>query len=185
MKATLKWTVAAIALVAAGGTPASACAQDSFPGAQTPPQTYPQQQTAPQQGYPAQPGAWPQQPQGYPQQPQGYPQQPQAYPQQPQQQPQQPGQQPTPQPTGGGWGAPAAPPQPGPQQSGFPPAPPQGGADLDRLMQMERQDFGVAPTAELHNGQMHGPTPASIPGAQVVTTKGLAALVQGKQTPYY
>ena len=30
---------------------------------------------------------------------------------------------------------------------------------------------------------MHGPTPSSIPGGQVVTTKGLIGLVQGQQTP--
>jgi rhodanese-related sulfurtransferase len=51
-------------------------------------------------------------------------------------------------------------------------------------MQLERQDFGVQPTAQLHAGPMHGPTPASIPGGQVVTTKGLVALVQGNQAPY-
>lgn len=55
---------------------------------------------------------------------------------------------------------------------------------LDRLMQMERQDFGVPPTDQLHNGPMHGMTPASIPGGQVITTKGLVALVQGQQAPY-
>jgi PQQ-dependent catabolism-associated CXXCW motif protein len=71
----------------------------------------------------------------------------------------------------GGWGA-----QPGPNNP--------GGANLDQLMQMERQDYGVQPTRQLHNGQMHGPTPASIPGGQLVTTKGLVALVQGRQTPF-
>lgn len=110
-----------------------------------------------------------------------------------QQQPQQPdqggwGQQPEPGP-GGQWGQQPAPaPQPGPggQWGQQPqPGPSAGGANLDQLMQMERQDFGVQPTAQLHNGQMHGPTPASIPGGQVVTTKGLVALVQGKQAPYF
>jgi rhodanese-related sulfurtransferase len=56
-------------------------------------------------------------------------------------------------------------------------------ADLDRLMQVERQDFGVAPTAQLHAGQMHAPTPASIPGGQVITTKGLVELLRGGQVP--
>src|SRR5215470_18850613 len=51
-------------------------------------------------------------------------------------------------------------------------------------MQMERQDFGVPPTAQLHGGAMHGPTPASIPGGQVITTKGLVALVQERQVPF-
>ncbi len=78
-----------------------------------------------------------------------------------------------------------APTQPVP---GFPaPARPEAAAptgDLDKLMAMERQDFGVAPTSQLHNGAMHGPTPASIPGGQLITTKGLVALVQGKQAPY-
>jgi rhodanese-related sulfurtransferase len=44
-------------------------------------------------------------------------------------------------------------------------------------MQIERQEFGVPPTSELHTGAMHGPTPASIPGGQVITTKGLVALL--------
>ncbi len=97
------------------------------------------------------------------QQPQ--PSQQPTYPQQPQQ-PQQPG----------GY----------PQQPGaYPQQPQQSGANLDQLMQMERQDFGVQATSQLHNGQMHGPTPASIPGGQLVTTKGLAALVQGNQAPYF
>ncbi len=60
-----------------------------------------------------------------------------------------------------------------------PPAP--GAADLDQLMQVERQDFGVSPTPELHTGPMHGPTPASIPGGQVITTKGLVALLANQQ----
>lgn len=106
----------------------------------------------------------------------------------PQQQPQQ--QQPPPAQNG----YPAPPPQtypqtnyPPPQQQGGWGQPPaqQQGANLDQLMQMERQDYGVAPTTSLHGGQMHGPTPASIPGGQVVTTKGLVALVQGKQAPYF
>lgn len=67
--------------------------------------------------------------------------------------------------------------RPGPQQA-------RGGSNLDQMMQMERQDFGVQPTQQLHDGPMHGPTPASIPGGQVITTKGLAALVQGRQAPY-
>jgi PQQ-dependent catabolism-associated CXXCW motif protein len=67
--------------------------------------------------------------------------------------------------------------RPGSQQA-------RGGANLDQMMQMERQDFGVQPTQQLHDGPMHGPTPASIPGGQVITTKGLAALVQGRQAPF-
>src|SRR5262245_170706 len=64
-----------------------------------------------------------------------------------------------------------------PQYGGYPQQPGAGGSvDLDQLMQSERQDFGVQPTAQLHAGPMHGPTPVSIPGGQVVTTKGLVAL---------
>jgi PQQ-dependent catabolism-associated CXXCW motif protein len=51
-------------------------------------------------------------------------------------------------------------------------------------MQQERQDFGVRPPRQLHGGAMHGPTPASIPGGQVITTPGLVALIQGRQAPY-
>ncbi len=84
------------------------------------------------------------------------------------------GQQPNP--NNGGWGQQPA---PGPN-----PGPGGGGANLDQLMQMERQDYGVQATKQLHNGAMHGPTPASIPGGQLITTKGLASLVQGKQAPF-
>ncbi|MFN0025136.1 MAG: rhodanese-like domain-containing protein [Parvularculaceae bacterium] len=85
------------------------------------------------------------------------------------------GQQPNP--NNGGWGQQPPPVQnPGPNGG--------GGANLDQLMQMERQDYGVPATKQLHNGAMHGPTPASIPGGQLITTKGLASLVQGKQAPF-
>ncbi len=52
------------------------------------------------------------------------------------------------------------------------------------MMQRERQDFGVPPTRQLHSGPMEGPTPATIPGGQVITTKGLVALVQGRKVPF-
>lgn len=68
-------------------------------------------------------------------------------------------------------------PRPGPQQA-------RGGFNLDQMMLLERQDFGVQPTKQLHGDPMHGPTPTSIPGGQVITTKGLAALVQGRQAPH-
>lgn len=48
----------------------------------------------------------------------------------------------------------------------------------------ETQDFGVPPPRGLHAGAMHAPTPASIPGGQVVTTRGLAGLVRGGEVPY-
>lgn len=64
-------------------------------------------------------------------------------------------------------------------------APPQqqGASPLDALMVVERQDFGVAPVSALHAGEMHGPTPASIPGGQIITTKGLVELLRGGQAP--
>jgi PQQ-dependent catabolism-associated CXXCW motif protein len=146
------FTCAATAALAA-----PALAQDSFgQPAQGQQQQYPQQQY-PEPQYP--------EPQQYPQPPQQqYPQPPQQqYPKNPQdqypQQPTYPAQQPA---------------YPGPQ-----PASP--GGDLDQLMQMERQDYGVTPTSQLHSGAMHGPTPASIPGGQVITTKGLIELVKGQQ----
>lgn len=91
--------------------------------------------------------------------------------------PMQPGQ-----PGGGGGGYPGM--QPGypgmqPQQ----PQQPQRRQSLDELMAWERQDMGVAPTRTLHTGAMHGPTPNQIPGGQVITTKGLVALLQQNQTP--
>ncbi len=57
-------------------------------------------------------------------------------------------------------------------------------AKLDQMTSMERQDFGVPATKQLHAGAMHGPTPASLPGGQIITTKGLVALVQGRQAPF-
>lgn len=58
---------------------------------------------------------------------------------------------------------------------------PQGsgsGVDLARLEAHERQDHGVPATPHLHRGPMHGGTPTSIPGGQVVTTRGLIELVR-------
>lgn len=49
---------------------------------------------------------------------------------------------------------------------------------LDPLMAWERQDMGVRPSRELHEGAFHGPTPNQIPGGQVITTKGLVPLLQ-------
>ena len=53
------------------------------------------------------------------------------------------------------------------------------GEDLDALARWERQDMGVAPPRGLHDGAPHGPTPTTIPGGQVITTKGLLPLLQG------
>ena len=49
---------------------------------------------------------------------------------------------------------------------------------LDQLMAWERQDMGVPPVAELHDGPFHGPTPNKLPGGQVITTKGLLPLLK-------
>lgn len=57
------------------------------------------------------------------------------------------------------------------------------GGSLDQMAQMERQDFGVKPTRQIHDGPMHGPTPTSIPGGQLITTQGLAALVSASTGP--
>jgi PQQ-dependent catabolism-associated CXXCW motif protein len=73
----------------------------------------------------------------------------------------------------GAPGAPGAAERPAPDRTG----------KLDQLAQMERQDFGVPPTQQLHAGPMHGPTPATIPGGQVLTTKGLVDL-PSRQVPY-
>ncbi len=45
----------------------------------------------------------------------------------------------------------------------------------------ERKDFGVAATSELHSGAMHGPTPNTIPGGQVITTRGVVSLLGNAQ----
>ena len=42
----------------------------------------------------------------------------------------------------------------------------------------ELKDHGVAATNKLHAGAMHGPTPTSIPGGQVITTPGLVQLLK-------
>jgi len=55
---------------------------------------------------------------------------------------------------------------------------------LDQLMQAERKDDGVQPTRLVHNGQMHSPTPATSPGGQVITTKGLVELAQSNRVPF-
>jgi len=164
-------------------SPPPASAQDSFGQAQQSqqvPQPFPQQQQQQQQ----QPQFPPQQaPQQFPPQPFPPQQTPQQFPQQQQQQfpPQQAPQQFPQQPTVAGAQAPA------PGGFGQPPGgfgqPQAGPANLDALMQLERQDYGVAATPQLHAGQFHGPTPTSIPGGQVITTKGLVELMRGGQAP--
>ncbi len=70
---------------------------------------------------------------------------------------------------------------PGGGQPGFGGRP--GASDIDQLARMEREDFGVRPTSRLHSGPMHGPTPSSIPGGQVITTKGVVALLRRRDVP--
>ena len=53
----------------------------------------------------------------------------------------------------------------------------------DARSRLEREDFGVAPTRALHAGPMHGPTPASIPGGQVITTAGVLDM-QRRRIPH-
>jgi len=70
---------------------------------------------------------------------------------------------------------------------GIPDAPGQQAAASARLEQMaliEREDFGVVPTAQLHDGPMHATTPATIPGGQTLTTRGLVDLLQNRQVPH-
>ena len=70
---------------------------------------------------------------------------------------------------------------PGAQQQQQPQQPSQqqaGPASLDQQSAWERRDMGVAPSPGLHDGAPHGPTPTQIPGGQVITTKGLAPLLQ-------
>ena len=74
------------------------------------------------------------------------------------------------------------PPTPPPAAAPAPrPAAPAGAVELDAQTGAERQDFGVAATPRLHAGAMHGPTPTSIPGGQVITTRGLVELLKGEQ----
>ena len=86
-------------------------------------------------------------------------------------------------------------PQPPPIQTGpaQPPMPnrPMQPPPASRLPEMamptgiangETQDFGVAPTGQLRpSQQLHGPTPTSIPGGNVIGTRQLSQLLQGGQ----
>ncbi len=54
------------------------------------------------------------------------------------------------------------------------------GNPLQSLLQAELQDFGVPPSNQLHE-VMHGPTPTSIPGGQVITSDRLMMLYQQGQ----
>lgn len=94
---------------------------------------------------------------------------------------------------------PATPPPPPPTAESNPPLPPQRPGDqatspqpppvspppppddpAQQLLAFELQDFGVPAINQLHPGPMHGPTPTSIPGAQIVTTAILADALRGQ-----
>jgi PQQ-dependent catabolism-associated CXXCW motif protein len=47
----------------------------------------------------------------------------------------------------------------------------------------ESRDWGIAPTNRLRQPPYHGPTPLQIPGAQVVRTRQLQALLAGPEPP--
>ena len=90
-----------------------------------------------------------------------------------------------------GRATPAPPPQPSPNsvdpRRTAPAAEGQAGlprTDPQRLVQLEgkeRADLGVPASTELHSGAMHGATPASIPGGQVVTTRQLVATLGARR----
>lgn len=55
----------------------------------------------------------------------------------------------------------------------------QGGQpNFAAVMRLEKQDFGIAPIKQLHNDQMHGPTPTQIPGGQLISTEALYKAMQ-------
>lgn len=58
-----------------------------------------------------------------------------------------------------------------------PPAPTdQTGPQIDpQVLAFESRDFGIPPSNQLRNGQMHAATPTAIPGGYVVSTEGLAS----------
>ena len=91
---------------------------------------------------------------------------------------------------GPGWQTAPTMPQDGSPMASMPMAP-NGGGDAQQQAiggaqrqgaSNEAQDFGVAPTQQLRpTQQLHGPTPTSIPGGQVIGTQQLAQLLQGGQ----
>jgi PQQ-dependent catabolism-associated CXXCW motif protein len=82
--------------------------------------------------------------------------------------------------------------QPAPR---MPPAPPEATPAGERRVPQtdaggasspsnELQDYGVQPTAQLHTGAMHGPTPVNVPGGRVVTTREVATLMRAGPGQY-
>lgn len=72
---------------------------------------------------------------------------------------------------------PAAPAKPAPATVPRRATPPSAAAPAVDPNDPEREDLGVPATTELHAGAMHGATPNTIPGGQVITTRGVVALV--------
>lgn len=62
-----------------------------------------------------------------------------------------------------------------------PPPPPEGPPVDPQLIASEGRDYGIPPSQQLRQGDFHGPTPTSIPGAQVVSTQVLAGALQSGQ----
>ena len=63
---------------------------------------------------------------------------------------------------------------------------PAGGAQAqagEKAYADEDRDWGVAPTKQLRLAPYHGPTPREIPGAQVVQTRELQAMLAGANPP--
>ncbi|MEO8458964.1 MAG: rhodanese-like domain-containing protein [Dokdonella sp.] len=48
---------------------------------------------------------------------------------------------------------------------------------MQALSAQEKQDFGIAPTPQLHQDAMHAPTPTSIPGGRVIDTVNLLSML--------
>ncbi len=60
----------------------------------------------------------------------------------------------------------------------FTPQPPQPEVSVDQqILAFETRDFGIAPINQLKPRPLHGPTPTSIPGAGIVSTKKLAEVI--------
>lgn len=64
-------------------------------------------------------------------------------------------------------------------ESQLPGATPSGPRVDPQITTVETRDFGVPPQSTLRQGQFHGPTPLSIPGASLVTTASLVEAING------
>lgn len=59
------------------------------------------------------------------------------------------------------------------------------GVNLDDLAKAELRDFGVAPADSLHDVTANSPTPNSIPGGRIVTTKELMQTIQDRPPAFF